>query len=99
MPAIKPMLEWLVKESEEKEAHIKLQEETIIGMTRKLEKRLSRSFVKSSESEEEDRASVESEVSDEEDHSKKGGKLMNGESSSLMIIDQIQDLIANAVKA
>ena len=38
MAAMKAMLEWLIKESEEKEARIKLQEEKITRLTRKLEK-------------------------------------------------------------
>jgi len=41
---------------------------------------------------------VQSEASNEEVHSKKGGKLKNGRSPSLMNIEQIQDLIANVVK-
>jgi len=77
---------------------IKLQEEKIARLTRKLEKRPARSFKKSSESEEEQRASVQSETSNEEVHSKKGGKLKNGGSPSLMTIEQIQDFIVNAVK-
>jgi len=36
MVAMKAMLEQIVKESEEKEAHIKLQEEKIARLTRKL---------------------------------------------------------------
>jgi len=39
MTAMTAMLERLVKESKEKEARIKLQEEKIARMTRKLEKR------------------------------------------------------------
>ena len=92
------MLEQLVKESEEKEARIKLQEKKIARLTKKLEKRLARSLPKRSESEEEERASVQSETSDEKVHSKKGGKLKNGGSLSLMTVKLIQDLIANAVK-
>jgi len=42
--------------------------------------------------------SVQSEASNEEVHSKKSGKLKNGGSPSLMTVDQIKDLIANAVK-
>ena len=98
MAAMKAMLELLVKESEEKEAHIKLQEEKIARLTRNLEKRPAQSLAKSLESEEEDRAFVQSEVSNKEVHSKKGGKVKSGRSPSLMTIEQIQDLIANAVK-
>ena len=44
-------------------------------LTRKLEKRPTRSLAKSSKSEEEDRASVQSEAYNEDVHSKKGDKL------------------------
>jgi len=98
MAAIKAMLERLVKESEENEACIKSQEEKIARLSRKLEKRLARSLAKSSESEEEERASIQSETSNEEVHSKKGSKLKNGGSLSLLTVEQIQDLIANTVK-
>jgi len=87
MPAIKAMLERLVKESEEKEAHIKLREEKIARLTRKLEKRPTQSLTKSSESVDEERASIQSKASDEEVHSKNGGKLMNGGSPSLITIE------------
>ena len=89
--AIKAMLERLLKESEEKKARIKLQKEKIARLTRKLEKRPARSLAKSSKSEEEERASVQIETSKEEVHSKKGGKLKNDGSPSLMIVKQIQD--------
>jgi len=84
--------------SEEKEAHIKLQEEKIARLTRTLEKRPARSLVKSSESKEEERPSIQNEASHEEVHSKKGCKVKNGESPSLMTVEQIQDLITNVVK-
>jgi len=69
MAAMKAMLERLVKESEEKEVRINLQEEKISRLTRKLEKRPAQSLAKSSESEEEERAFVQSEASDKEVHS------------------------------
>jgi len=97
--AMKAMLKRLVKENEEKEAHIKLHEEKIARLTRKLEKRPPQSITKRSASKEEGRASVQSEASDEEAHSKKGGKLKNGGCSSLLTIKQNQDLIINAVNA
>jgi len=87
-------MEQLIKESEENEARIKLQEEKITRLTRKLEKRPTQSLAKSSESEAEERASIQSEASDEEVHAKKGGKLKNGGSPRLMTIEQIQDMIA-----
>ena len=55
--------------------------------------------MKSLESEQEERMPIQSEAADEEIHSKKSSKLKNDESSSLMTIKQIQDFIANAVKA
>ena len=72
MVVVKAMLERLIKESEKKETHIKLQEEKIAKLTRKLEKRPARSLAKSSESEVEERASIQSEASDEEVCFKKG---------------------------
>ena len=87
MATMKAMLEWRVKESEEKEARIKLQEGKIARLTRKLKKQPARSL---SKSEEKERASVQSEASDEEFHSKKGGKLKNGGSRNWMTVEQIQ---------
>ena len=78
--------------------HIKLQEEKIARLTRKLEKQPTRSLAKSSESEDEERASVQSETSNKEVRSKKGGKLKNDGSPSLIIVEQMQDLLANTVK-
>ena len=74
MAAMMTMMEQLIKESEEKEACIKLQEEKITRLTRKLKKRRARSLAKSLESEEEERVSVQSEASHEEVHSKNGSK-------------------------
>jgi len=45
---IKATVEKLTKKNKEKEARLKLQEEKIIRLTRKLEKRLVRSFLKNS---------------------------------------------------
>jgi len=66
MAAMNAMLERLAKENKEKVVCIKLHEEKIARLTRKLEKRPARSLVKSSESEEEERASIPREASDEE---------------------------------
>ena len=44
MAATKAMIEWLVKESEEKETQVNLYEEKITRMTRKLEKRPNQSL-------------------------------------------------------
>ena len=98
MAGIKAMLERLVKEREEKEPRIKLQEEKIVRLPRKLEKWPARSLYKSSKSEEE-RAPVQSEAFNEEVIAKRGSKLKNGGPPSLMTVEQIQDLIANAVEA
>ena len=80
---MKAMLERLIKENEEREARIKLHEEKIAMLTRKLEKRLAQSLEKSSESEEEERASIQVEASNKEACSKNGGKLTNGGGPSL----------------
>jgi len=45
--------------------------------------------MKTLESEEEDKASIQSEASDEEVHSKKGGQLKNNASPSSITIKQI----------
>ena len=73
MATKKAMLEMLVKENEEKEALIKLHEEKITMLTRKLERQLARSLTKSSESKEEETTSIQGETFDEEVPSKKGG--------------------------
>jgi len=52
MAATNAMMERLVEENEEKDVHIKLHEEKITRLTRKLEKQLAQSLSKSSESEE-----------------------------------------------
>jgi len=83
---------------EEQEVRIKLQEEKITRMKRKLKKRPTSSLTKSSKGEEEERAFVQSEASNEEVHLKKGNKLKDGWSSTLLTVEQIQDLITNAVK-
>ena len=67
-------------------------------MISKLETWLARSLVKSLESEEEERVSIQSEPSDKEVYSKKGSKLKNCGFLSLIVVEPIQDLIASAVK-
>jgi len=62
MATIKAKLEMLVKGNEEKEACIKLWEEKITRLARKQEKRSDRSFVKSSESKKEDKASAKAKL-------------------------------------
>ena len=63
---------------------IKLQKEKIDRLTRKLEKQPAQSLA---ESEEEQRLSIQSETSDGGAHSKKGSKLKNGGSPSLMTVE------------
>ena len=70
------MLQKLTEESEEKEARIKLHEDKISKLTRKLEKWLTQSVIKDLKSEQELKSS-NSEASDEEVRSKKGDKLKN----------------------
>ena len=99
MAAIKAMLEKFIKENEEKEARVKLQAEKITRLARKLGKRLAGSFTQNSKSEDEEKASVQSEHSDEEVRSKKGGQLKNIGCPRSMTVEQIQDLIPITVKA
>jgi len=68
MAAMKATLEKLVKENKQKEAHIKRQKKKIARATRKLEKQQAQSFIKSSESEEEEKTSVQSEALDKKVH-------------------------------
>jgi len=72
---------------EEEIAVMKLQEENIARLTRKLEKQPARSLAKSSESEEKERTFIQSEASDEEVCSKKGGQLKNGGSPNLITLE------------
>jgi len=97
--AMKAMLEKRANKSEEKEVYTKLQKEKITKLTRKLEKLSTRSVTNDSNSEEEAKASVHNEDSNEEVHSKKGSKLKDDGSPGLIIIEQIQNLISNTVKA
>jgi len=62
---MKAMLEKLAKKSDEKEVRIKQQEEKIARLTKKLEKHPTRSLAKTSESEEEGKAFVQSEAFEE----------------------------------
>jgi len=93
------MLQKLTKESEEKEVCIKLQDEKIAKLTKKLKKQLAPCVIKDSESEEEVKTSFHSEASVEGLHWKKGDKIKNGRSPRFITIEHIQDLIAATVKA
>ena len=64
MAVIKAMLQKLTKESEEKESCIKLQEEKIAKLIRKLKKRPSQFMTKDSESEDEVKMFTHSEAFD-----------------------------------
>jgi len=96
---MKAILEKLTRENEEKEARIKLPEEKIARLTRKLEKWLASSSTKDSESEDSEKVSIHTEASDSEKQSKKGTTPKHVKSSGSMTTEQIQDLIANAIKA
>ena len=99
MANMKAILENLTRESAEKEACIKFQEEKIARLTKKLEKQSTQSLAKDSKSEDSEKVSVHTEVSENEKKIKKGSTPKHVRSSGLMTIEQIQYLIANAVKA
>jgi len=99
MTNIKVILEKLTRENEEREARIKLQEEKTAKLTKKLEKQAAQSSTNDSESEDLEKVSIHTEASDDKKQPKKGAMPKNVKSSRLMTIDQIQDLIANVVKA
>jgi len=99
MANMKAILEKLTRDNEEKEARIKLQEEKIAKLTRKLEEQPAQSSTKDSESEDSEKMSIHNEASNSEKQSKKDATPKYVKSSGSMTIEQIQDLIANAVKA
>ena len=63
MANMKAILEKITRYNEEKEAHIKLQEEKIAKLTRKLEKRPTQSSTKDSEIEDSKKMSIHTEAS------------------------------------
>jgi len=95
----KAILEKLTKDNEEKDVRIKLQEEKIAKLIKKLGKRLAQSSAKDGESEDSKNMSIHIEASDSEKQSKKAATPIHVKSSGSITIEQIQDLIANAVKA
>jgi len=99
MANMKVILEKFTRESTEKEACVKLQEEKIAKLTKKLEKRSTQSSAKDSESDDSEKVSVHIETSDNEKQPKKWIAPKNVKSSKSITVEQIQDLIANAVKA
>jgi len=99
MANMKVILEKLNRDSEEKKAGIKLQEENIANLTKKLEKWLAQSSTKDSENEDSRKVSVHIEASHNEKQPKKSDMPKNVKSSRSMTIEQIQYLTANAIKA
>ena len=99
MTNMKAILEKLTRDNEEKKVRIKLQAEKIAKLTRKLEKRSAQSSIKHSESEDSEKVSIHTEAFDSEKQSNKSATSKHVKSSRSMTIKQIQDLIANAVKA
>jgi len=93
------ILEKLTRDSEEKEACIKLQEVKIAKLTKKFKIRSAQSSTKDSESKDSGKVSIHIEASDNEKQPKKGTTPKNVKASRSMTIEQIQDLITNVVKA
>ena len=96
---MKTTLEKLTRESEEKESCIKLQEEKVAKLPKKLEKRSTQSSTKDSKSEDSGKVFVHTEPSGNGKQPNKSNTPKNVKSSGSMTIEQIQDLISNAVKA
>jgi len=84
MAATKAMLEKLTKESEEKKTRIKLQEEKIAKLVRKLEKRLAQSGNKDPQREEVEKSSFTMKLLMKDVHSKKRRKLKCDGSPGMM---------------
>jgi len=92
LASIKATLDRLSKESAEKEAQIKCQNDQIAELTKRLEKKFSEASNKGSGAEDSGKESHHSEDSDNNRKSKKGCSLGS------MSVEQIQSLVANAVK-
>jgi len=90
---MKATLDRLSKESAEKDAQIKCQNDQIAELMKKLKKKSSKASNKCSDAEDSDKESNHSEESDGEYKAKKDRSLGS------MSVEQIQRLIANAVKA
>ena len=95
---MKATLERLSKESAEKDARIQRQEEHISKLLKKLDKGSRASSNRGVSSDEDEKGSNGSEASEDDGGSKKGGKPQNDSSLSAMTAEQIQELIAKAVK-
>jgi len=96
--SMKATLERLSTESAEKDARIKRQEERITKLLKKLDKGLHTSSNRGASSDEDEKGSNRSEASEDDGGSKKEGKPQNDSSLSAMTAEQIQELIASAVK-
>jgi len=90
-------MERLSKESAEKDAHIRRQEEHIAKLLKKLDKEPRASSNRGVSSNEDEKGSNGSEASEDDGGSKKGSKPQNDSSLSAMTTEQIQELIARAV--
>jgi len=96
--SMKATLETLSKESAEKDARIKRQEEQITKLLKRLDKGPRASSNRGASSDEDEKESNRSEASGDGNGSKKPGKPQKDSSLSAMIVEQIQELIANAVR-
>jgi len=93
LASMKATLDRLSKESAEKDAQIKRQNDQIAELTKRLEKKFSKTSNKGSGTKDSDKESHHSEESDNNRKTKKNCSL------GLMSVEQIQSLIANTVKA
>jgi len=92
LASMKAMMKRHCKESAQKDAQIKRQNKRIANLTKELEKRPIEASNKCSSAEESDKESNHSQDSDEKHKSKKDSSL------HLLSIEQIQSLVADAVK-
>ena len=95
---MKVVLERLSKESAQKGACIKRQEEHIAKLLKKLDKWPRALSNRGASSDEDEKRSNQSEASEDDGGSKKGDRPQNDSSLSSMTAQQIQELITNAVK-
>jgi len=93
LASMKATLDRLSKESAEKDTQIKRQNDQIAKLTKRLEKKFSEASNKGSGAEDSDKESHHSEESDNDRKANKDCSLGS------MSVEQIQSLIANAVKA
>ena len=93
LASMRTTLDRLARESAEKDAQIKRQNEQIAELMKRLEKKSSEASNKDSDEEDSDKESNRAEESDDERKARKDRSLGS------MSVEQIQNLIANAVKA